>query len=152
MTLPSTVAKHLGPNEEPIALARCEPLLGPVAGYLLVTDRRLLYLRKTGLWSWDSFDIPPTAILGTKISQGLFRSSVTILVDILKAPDGITGPREFTFPYIPTDEATRLVGAINYLTTEGYPESMAYRTKRCPDCDELVKARARVCKHCGHQF
>jgi len=26
------------------------------------------------------------------------------------------------------------------------------RSKKCPDCAELVRADARVCKHCGHRF
>ena len=25
-------------------------------------------------------------------------------------------------------------------------------TKKCPDCAEIIKAEARVCKHCGRRF
>lgn len=28
----------------------------------------------------------------------------------------------------------------------------APRDKRCPDCAEVVKIEARVCKHCGYRF
>jgi len=25
-------------------------------------------------------------------------------------------------------------------------------SKRCPDCAEIIKKEAKVCKHCGYQF
>ncbi len=31
-------------------------------------------------------------------------------------------------------------------------ESESSETKFCPDCAEIVRAPARVCKHCGYRF
>jgi len=151
--VPSVVHKHLAPGERVLALACCEPILGPTAAYLVVTDSRLLYLRNAGLFSWDlNFDTGPNGILGAKVAEGLLRASITLLLEVKSSPDSEAHPQEFTFPDIPKSEAARLVAAIHQLKTKEYPESMAYRTKRCPDCDELVKARAHRCKHCGHEF
>lgn len=35
-------------------------------------------------------------------------------------------------------------------STTGAP--LENRRKRCPDCAEQVKLRAKVCKHCGHEW
>lgn len=152
MSLPSIVERHLGPGEEVWAVARVEPVMGPVAAYLVVTDHRLMVLQKSGLFAWDQAYFPLSGIMGARVYEGPLRAKVTFLLDIVKAPDGVTGPREFTYPDIRKDEAAELVSALDHLLTKGGPESMAYQTKRCPQCDEIVKARARVCKHCGFRF
>lgn len=35
---------------------------------------------------------------------------------------------------------------------EGPPEADSAAEKQCPDCAEIVKAEARVCRFCGYRF
>jgi hypothetical protein len=142
----------LTPGEEVLAIARIEPVLGPLRGYLVATDRRVLILRKSGLFSWNLSYIPPSAIQGAAIHEGAVRANVTIYATSVLLPDNVRMPQELTYPDVPKGEAAQFVSAVHFLADEAYPESAAYQTKRCPDCDEIVKLRARVCEHCGYRF
>ncbi len=38
------------------------------------------------------------------------------------------------------------------VTVQAAPPAAAGGTKVCPDCAEEVKAQARICRYCGHEF
>ena len=152
MRPPQVVSKHLNPHEEVLAIARVESVLGPVRGYLVATDSRVLIVRKSGLASWNMSYIPLGSLHGAMVQEGFSRASVTIYATSVLLPDNTRIPQELTYPDVPKGEAAHFVSTVQYLADEVYPESTAYQTKRCPDCDEMVKLRARVCKHCGYRF
>lgn len=52
-----------------------------------------------------------------------------------------TGPFGFVLAYWLRDPAAKEQSAID-----------AGQAKRCPDCAEPVRAQARICRYCGHDF
>ena len=45
-----------------------------------------------------------------------------------------------------------LLGPIGILVTLLPPKEKFGVTKKCPDCAEIIKMEANVCKHCGRKF
>lgn len=43
-----------------------------------------------------------------------------------------------------------LIWSLNSNTREGEPTAATHM--KCPDCAELVRREARVCRYCGHQL
>jgi len=150
MTIPRVLSKHLQPNEKILALAHCQGILRPTWAYLAVTDRRVLYVVREGLASWIFRQMPVDAIYSAGIDESFFSATVTILAH--GKVRGEWGQHEVRFPDMPKKEAAEFVSALYYLRDQISPEIEADQTKRCPDCYEVVRKRARVCSHCGHRF
>jgi hypothetical protein len=122
----------------------------PAYGHLAVTDRRVFYVARRGLIARSFHQIPAEALLTAGIEEGLL--SATIVIHARGKVGEEYGDHELRFPGVAKAEAAEFVSALSYLRTQISPEVDAYQTKRCPNCDEMVKKRARVCRFCGFKF
>lgn len=110
--------------------------------YLCITDKRLAVLINKFFWRWEYYSISFQNIKAATINQGLFDSKLMIVkrngeeielqdIDKIEA-------RDFISELLPCIEQDN--------------ELISQRTKVCPDCDEIIKFKARVCKYCGYRL
>mgnify|MGYP000514789366 CR=1 FL=1 len=134
--------KYLPSKESILATIRGEPILSSETYRCCITDQRLAILEKSGLFSWRYQALPFDLVKAIWIDDGVFKSTVVL---IMKKGD------DLRFSDVSKTDAREFVAAFT-ACSENDHEVMSQRTKVCPECDELVKCRARRCKHCGYRF
>ena len=134
--------KYLPPGEDILATVATDFGMAHDKYRFCVTHARLGALERKGLFSWSYYPMPFKNIKAVWAHEGLFNSTLVILLD--------TGD-EARLDHIDKTNAREFVAAYTYCT-EHFAETASQQTKVCPDCDEIVKMRAKLCKHCGHKF
>ena len=146
MAIYTRIAKHFSKyipsGEEILATITSESVLGPETHRYCVTNRRFAILEKNGLFSWNYISVGFEKIKMVSVVEGVFKSTVVI---VTRKGD------EVCLPNIGKSDARDFVAAISERMDQDY-ETMSQRTKACPECDEIVKYRAKRCKHCGYRF
>ncbi len=152
MSLEAKIAKYIPYNENILASVETKSLGGRTAIYC-ATERRLCSLFKTGVFKWyyDSFDWD--LVSNVEIQDGLLDCTIIIVGKKIDKHDTYKEVRQRAAKIKGVNKAAgkRFV-AVSQDCIYNYSEREAYRTKTCPDCDEIIKWKARRCKFCGYEF
>lgn len=134
--------KYIPPGEKILATITCEPVFGLKPHRLCVTEGRFAVLERHGLFSWSYYSFGFEKIKTVCVDEGVFTSTVVVVFR-----DG----RDVRNPDVNKSDAREFVAAFSACMDQDH-DVLSQRTKVCPECDELVKYRAKRCKYCGHLF
>ena len=142
VALETQFRKYIPPGETMLATIYCEPLIGTETHRCCLTEKRFAILEKKGVFSWDYGSISFDRIRTVWVNDGTIKSTIVLVFN---------NGSEVRFPNVNKGAARELVAAFLACLDQDN-EAMSQRTKTCPECDELVKYRAKRCKHCGYGF
>jgi phage FluMu protein Com len=140
---------YIPEDEEVLATVKSGGFFNSEKYRYIATNKRLIMIRlklfnRSQIRSlrWDEFkDI--------QIDEGLITSRIDF--DMRDVCDDDGNPMELIIDKAERDQAHYFHGVASAQLNRHRNES-AYMTKRCPECDEVVKFRAKICKHCGTRF
>jgi len=147
---PRFIARHLAPKERVLAVVSREGLV-TTQELLVATDERLLWFRKVSMFSWNVQTISPQYVQRVDVEHGIFFAKLTMVISVPPQPAAPDGVAQFCLDNLSKDEAARLSAAVHYLRGHPYPDALAPRWKRCPQCGDPMKEGTRVCQTCGHR-
>lgn len=134
--------KYIPPNEAILATVYSQGILGSDDDWFCITEKRIAQLHRKGLFQWHYDSISVENVLNVSVVDSLLRS--TIVLDFVHK-------RGATISNARKDDARDFASALSGIVSSEH-DTLSQRTKVCPQCDEIVKYLAKVCKHCGFHF
>ena len=149
MKIEQRIRKYISPDENILALIRSAPFWGDIETYYIATETKIGILIHKGWFGWTYVATGWNDIVRVGVKESLFKCTVKIVTKLSNSEN--KEPIIEVIDNVDKNEARNFVSIVNDLIDEN-ADTFAYRTKTCPQCDELVKWKAKVCKHCGSKL
>jgi len=150
MNILERAKKYIPEDEEILASIHKNPFWSNYEALYIATENRIGILEHKGLFKWSFVSTGWEDIVRVAIEESFFNCAVRIITK-LPHPDKEGETLIEIIKDVDKNDARHFVSVATKLI-ENNLERMAYRTKRCPLCDEIVKWNAKICKYCGYEF